>query len=119
MKFSNDKPIYLQLADFMLEHILSGDWPPEERVPSVREMAVNAQVTPNTMMRAFNFLMDNEIIYTQRGIGYFVAKDGYEKALVLKRKEFLKHTLPEVFKMMKLLKIDLSELEALYAEHVA
>lgn len=116
MKFKEKRAIYLQIADYILENILAGEWQPEERMPSVRDMASAVEVNPNTATRTYSYLQDHEIIYTERGVGYFVAKDGLAKTKALKRKEFMKETLPELFKMMKLLEIDFSELEALYRE---
>ena len=114
MKFKDQKAIYLQIVDFLLENILIGQFLPEERIPSVRDMAVSIEVTTNTALRAYNFLQDHEIIYNKRGVGYFVSKDGVEKTQALKQQVFLKETVPEFFKEMKLLKIDFSELEKLY-----
>jgi len=114
MKFKDQKAIYLQIADFLLENILAGQLPPGKRIPSVRDMAVSIQVTTNTTLRAYNYLQDHDIIFNKRGVGYFLAEDGYEKTQTLKRKIFLKETVPELFKQMRLLKIDFSELEALY-----
>ena len=116
MRFKEKKAIYLQIADYVQENILAGQFPADQRMPSVRDLAVSVQVNPNTVTRTYNYLQENGIIYTKRGVGYFVAKDGYEKTLALKRKVFLQETLPEVFKMMKLLKIDFSEFEEQYHE---
>ena len=119
MKFNSQKAIYLQIVDYLLENILAGQFPPKERIPSVRDMAASMQVTSNTILRAYNYLQDNEIVYNRRGRGYFVAEEGLENTRALKRRKFVKETLPEVFKLMKLLKIDFSELEALYFEQMA
>lgn len=118
MIFKEKKAIYLQIAEFVQENILAGELPAEERMPSVRDMAAAVRVNPNTVTRTYSYLQDNEIIYTERGVGYFVAKDAYEKILTLKRKVFLQETLPEVFRMMKLLKIDFSELQTMYEQEV-
>ena len=114
MRFSGEKAIYLQIADYYLENILLGRFKPDERVPSVRDSAAVMQATPNTALRAYNYLQAHEIIYKRVGVGYFVTKDGYEKTLALKRKDFVEQMLPEVFKMMDLLKINFKELEKFY-----
>ena len=62
MKFKNQKSIYRQIADFILDSILEGQISPGERIQSVREMASEVQVNPNTVMRTYNFLSDKEII---------------------------------------------------------
>ena len=113
-EYKKKKGIYLQVADFIIERILSGDLKPDKRIPSIRDMASRAEVNMQTIVRTYNYLHDNEIVYNQRGIGFFVAKDAYDKVYALKRKVFMEETLPEMFKMMKLLKIDLEEVMELY-----
>ncbi|MEM9363725.1 MAG: GntR family transcriptional regulator [Bacteroidota bacterium] len=110
MDFDNSKPIYLQIAEVFYENILEKQWKEEERIPSVREIAMLVEVNPNTAIRAFNHLQDLGVIYNKRGIGYFVAKEGYAKVMEIKRKEFMEHTLPDVFRKMNMMNIPLEEL---------
>ncbi len=114
MEFDNSKPIYLQIVDFFYENILVKRWADEERIPSVREVAMMVEVNPNTAIRAFNHLQDLGVIYNKRGIGYFVASDGYTKVLNIKRKEFMEQMLPDVFKKLNLLDISFDELKNAY-----
>ncbi|TXN35358.1 GntR family transcriptional regulator [Flagellimonas hymeniacidonis] len=114
MDFDNSKPIYLQIVDFFYENILVKRWQEEERIPSVREVAMMVEVNPNTAIRAFNHLQDLEVIYNKRGIGYFVSSNGYTKVLEIKRKEFMEQLLPEVVKKMSLLGITFDELKNAY-----
>ncbi len=114
MDFDNSKPIYLQIVDFFYENILIKRWQEEERIPSVREVAMMVEVNPNTAIRAFNHLQDLEVIYNKRGIGYFVSSNGYTKVLEIKRKEFMEQLLPEVVKKMSLLGITFDELKNAY-----
>ena len=114
MDFDNSKPIYLQIVDFFYENILIKRWPEEERIPSVREIAMMVEVNPNTAIRAFNHLQDLEVIYNKRGIGYFVSENGYDKVLQIKRKEFMEQMLPDMFKKMSLLDISFEELKNAY-----
>ncbi len=111
MRFDNNRPIYLQIADLIFEYILSKKWVPEDRIPSVREIAEMMEVNPNTAVRVFGHLSDRGIIYNKRGIGYFVAKDGYQRVLNEKKKEFQSIDLPILFKKMILLDIDMEELK--------
>ena len=64
MDFNNTQAIYLQLKDWMCEQLLSGKWEPGGRIPSIRELAVQFEVNPNTMMRAYvgNLAMTLSII---------------------------------------------------------
>ncbi|MEN0051563.1 MAG: GntR family transcriptional regulator [Bacteroidota bacterium] len=114
MEFKTQKPIYRQIADYVLENVLSGAWKGGERIQSVREMAASVEVNPNTVMRSYTFLNEEGIIYNRRGIGYFLNDDAAEKAHQYKKTLFVKEELPEFFKMMDLLKIDFQELQSLY-----
>lgn len=116
MDFHNSTPIYLQIAEVFYEHILIRKWQEEERIPSVREIAVMVEVNPNTAMRAFTFLQEQGVIYNKRGIGYFVSSDGYNKVLDIKREEFVTTLLPEVFKKMKMLNVSFEEVHQSYEQ---
>lgn len=117
MEFKAQKPIYRQIADFVLERIIAREWKAGDRLQSVRDFAAEVQVNPNTVVKAFNFLSDKEIIYTQRGIGYFIAEDALQKAYDFQKAVFLDKELPGMLKKMALLNIDFEELEALYKKY--
>ena len=110
MEFRKQKPIYLQIADRLMEQILSGDPAEDERMPSVRDVATSMGVNPNTVMRTFEYLQGEEIIYTRRGVGYFVAADARKKILAEQRREFLEEELPLIKQRMKMLGIGIDEL---------
>ncbi len=115
MEFGNNRPIYLQIVDYMCENILQRKWSPGDKIPSMRDLAVALEVNPNTVMRSYAFLQERNIIYNQRGIGYFVAENGYELTLQLQRQEFMEKEAPRLVKMMMLLGIELQELQELFA----
>lgn len=117
MEFKTQKPIYRQIADYVLEQIIAGAWKAGDRLQSVRDFAAEVQVNPNTIVKAFNFLSDKEIIYTQRGIGYFIADDALKKAYDFQKEVFLKKELPALLKKMDLLNIDFEEFAALYKKY--
>ena len=73
MNFKESKAIYLQIADRICDEILLGQFGEEERIPSVREYAAIVEVNANTVMRSFDYLQSQNIIYNKRGIGYFVS----------------------------------------------
>ena len=85
IQFDSASTIYLQVADFMTEQILTEAWPEQERIPSIRELAALVQVNPNTVMRSFAYLQDNDIISNRRGVGYFVNKHGKQTVQALKK----------------------------------
>jgi len=114
MDFDNGKPIYLQIVELFYENILLRQWQEAERIPSVREIAVMVEVNPNTAIRAFAHLQEQDVIHNKRGIGYFVSENGYDKVLDIKRKELKQETLPNVFKKMKLLDVTFEEVKTSY-----
>ncbi len=117
MQFKEKKAIYIQIADMITDNILSGRWKPERRIPSVREMAIDMEVNPNTVVRTYGYLQEKGIIKNQRGIGYFVSSEGEELAKESKRRDFIKNELPLFFKYLDLLDIDLNTVEELYRNH--
>ena len=74
-QFSNDTPIYAQLIEQIKVGIVSGAFPPGERLPSVRDLATEAGVNPNTMQRALAELERDGLVYSQRTTGRFVTED--------------------------------------------
>ena len=74
-EFSNDAPIYTQLIQQVKVGIVAGIFPPGERLPSVRELATEAGVNPNTMQRALAELERDGLVYSQRTAGRFVTED--------------------------------------------
>jgi GntR family transcriptional regulator len=114
MEFKEQKPIYRQIADYLLELILTETLSAGDRIQSVRELAKEVQVNPNTVMRTYSFLSEANIIYNQRGIGYFVAEQALDLSRNLKKVEFVKEKLPGLMKTIQLLGIGLDELEGLY-----
>ena len=74
-QFSNDAPIYSQLIAQIKVGIVTGAFPPGERLPSVRDLATEAGVNPNTMQRALAELERDGLVYSQRTAGRFVTED--------------------------------------------
>jgi len=116
MEFRQQQTIYMQIADHIFENILAGELAPGDRLQSVREMAANIQVNPNTVVRTFSYLQDKGIIFNQRGIGFFVSDDALTKAQNLKKETFIQQYIPEFFKMMDLLNLSIKDLEKLYKQ---
>lgn len=77
MKWEIDEklPIHSQLIDEIIKRVVNKDYLPGERIPSVRELSVEAKVNPNTMQKALQELEERKIIYTQRTNGKFITKD--------------------------------------------
>ncbi|WP_143304629.1 GntR family transcriptional regulator [Chitinophaga vietnamensis] len=111
MEFKDSQAIYLQIADFICEQILLDKWQAEERIPSVRELAVSMEVNPNTVMRTCELLQQQDIIYNKRGIGYFIQPDAVKKIKQFKKEAFISNELPSFFRNIYLLDIELDELK--------
>lgn len=109
MTFSNDKAIYLQMADRLCDEILAGKYKDDDRIPSVREYAVMLEVNTNTAVKAYEELARANIIYNKRGLGYFVTKGARKQILKERKRQFMKEHLPEMFRQMRLLDIDIKD----------
>ena len=118
MQFRESSAIYLQIADYICERILLKEWKGGERIPSVRELAVQLEVNPNTVMRTYEFLQGQNIIYNQRGIGYFVSPDAIDNAMQYRKTEFIEKELPNIFRNMYMLGMDLEELRPRFENFV-
>ena len=123
MEFRDNEAIYLQIAGYVGEQILRQQWPPDQKIPSVRDLAAELQVNPNTVMRTYEFLQSQGVVYNKRGIGFFVAPDAETKVKQYRKERFVQHDLPEFFNTISLLGIGFDELRQRYAqfktEHLA
>ena len=91
----NDRPIWVQLIEQLTRRIVSGEYPPGARVPSVRDLAAEACVNPNTMQRALSGLEERGLLVAQRSIGRFVTQDA---ALIVRMRQELAEQELAVFK---------------------
>jgi len=73
--FENDRPIYLQLVEQFRIEIVSGKYRQGDRLPSVRELAMQARVNPNTIQKALAELEREQLIFTERTNGKYVTND--------------------------------------------
>lgn len=103
MDFHSEKPIYLQITDMISDRILSGELKDGDRIPSVREYGAEIGVNPNTMVRVYEKLTADGVIFNKRGIGYFVSENASETVLSARRKEFLEKEVPAILRRMRLL----------------
>ena len=118
MEFRDNKAIYLQIAEYVCEHILLEKWKVDYKVPSVRELAVTLEVNPNTVMRTYDLLQNINIINNKRGVGFFVATDALANVKSYRKTQFMDDELPVVFRNVYLLNIGFDELEARYNSFV-
>ena len=114
MIFTNDKAIYIQMADRLCDEILAGKYKDDDRIPSVREYSVLLEVNTNTAVKAYDELARANIIYNKRGLGYFVTPGAKKQIMKERKKEFMKVRLPELFRQMQLLGITLEDVKDAY-----
>ena len=103
MQFSDDKPIWRQIYELIAMRILSDEWPEGSRIVSVRELAQEVGVNPNTVMRSYERLDGDGIIFNRRGIGFFVADGAKEHIREIERRKFLDEELPKLSERLNLL----------------
>ena len=104
----------MQIAQYIHDLIVNSTWVEEERIPSVRDMAMQLEVNPNTVIRTYSMLQEEGILENQRGIGYFTAKGAKKEVLKKKRDHFIKSELPNLFDSMRTLDITLEEIETYF-----
>lgn len=110
MDFKNSKAIYLQIADSICDRILSGEFPEDGKLPSVREVAADVEVNVNTVARSFEWLQSQDVVVTKRGLGNFVNIGARAAVERLRRREFFEEQLPEMFRTMVTLGISIEEI---------
>jgi len=118
MDFSETKTIYQQIADYVCDQILVGKWAEGDRILSVRELGIQLEVNPNTVLRAYDSLQRFGIISNKRGIGYFASEYAITKIKALRRERFVNKELPRIFQEMELLGMDLVELNEYYNDYL-
>ncbi len=116
MEFRDNEAIYLQIAAYVSKNILLGKWPAEQKIPSVRDLAIELQVNLNTVMRSYEFLENLGVIYNKRGLGSFVAPDGYDKVKAYRKERFIQQDLPVFFTNIYLLGISQEEIAQWYEQ---
>ena len=74
-QLTSDRPVFIQIMEKLKRDIVTGIYKPGDKLPSVRELASEAAVNPNTMQRAFSELEREGLVYTQRTNGRFITED--------------------------------------------
>jgi GntR family transcriptional regulator len=108
---NSDRPIYAQLMEQITQSIVSGEFRPGEKLPSVRDLAQDAAVNPNTMQKALAELERNGLVYTQRTAGRFITED--KEMLEKVRKELAAEQIQMFFEKMNQLGFSREETIAL------
>jgi len=115
-QFSNSAPIYAQLIEQIKMAIVSGEFPAGERLPSVRELAAETGVNPNTMQRAMAELERDGLVHSQRTAGRFVTEDG--GTIAAARRDLARHHLEQFLSAMAGLGYERAEIEDLLGQEL-
>ena len=119
MEFREKQAIYLQIAEYVFEEILLKKWQEGDKILSIRDLAIALEVNPNTVQRTYDFLSQQGIIANRRGLGFFVEPEAEAKISTFRREQFLKNELPNFFRNLYLLKIDIAELPPQYEQFIS
>ncbi|MBQ7700446.1 MAG: GntR family transcriptional regulator [Clostridia bacterium] len=114
MYIPDSRPVYVQLIDRIYTMVLSGQYPPGAKLPTVRELAELMQANPNTVQKALYYLEEQKLIYTQRTVGKFITedKDVIERA----RGSLARAYIIEFFQKMYMIGIDVPEAKKMISE---
>ena len=88
INFESEKPIFVQLADWLSDSIISGAIKEGEQIPSTTEMSVQLKINPATALKGVNMLVDKGIIFKKRGLGMFVSQGAVETLKKQRQSEF-------------------------------
>ena len=113
MAFTDDRPIFLQIAQQLEEGILSGAYPEEGQVPSITEYSVQYRINPATALKGISLLVDAGLLYKKRGVGMFVAPGAREKLRQARRERFYQDFVQRAVREARNLGLTDGELRAL------
>ena len=108
---NSDRPIFLQIVERIQTDIISGKYKPGDKLPSVRDLASEASVNPNTMQKAFSELERTGLVYTQRTAGRFITED--TELIDELKKDFAKEKITDFIDLMQKLGFSKEEILAL------
>lgn len=109
-RWDDTQPIYLQLRELTVARILDGSLQEGDALPSVRNLAVELQLNPITVSRAYQLLVDEDLVEKRRGVGMYV-RDGARKILLTRERErFLAQDWPKILSQMQRLGLEPKEL---------
>ena len=110
MQWHSNTPIYQQLKDKLTAAILDGSFAEGEAIPSIRQVSTEYRVNPITVSKAYQLLVDDNILEKRRGLGMFVKANAQKALLSLEKERFLKNEWPTIKEKVRQLNIDIEEL---------
>lgn len=116
IEFDNNQPIYLQIMNYIKGEIITGKLKPGDKIPSVRELAAELQINPNTVQRTFQELERETIVETRRGMGRYVT--GSEETILTVKKEMAQDVLDRFIRGMQELGFQGEDILSAVAENI-
>ena len=110
MRWNKSSPIYLQIKDKICCAILDGHLKEGDNVTSIREFSSQYHVNPLTVSKAYQLLVDEDILLKRRGLGMVVNANAQQKLLKQQRQQFIENEWPSVLATIKRLKLNIEEL---------
>ncbi|KNC19309.1 GntR family transcriptional regulator [Arthrobacter sp. RIT-PI-e] len=114
--FTEDRPIYQQLAAQLAEDIAAGSYAAESQVPSSNELAAFLQLNPATAGKALNVLVEQGVLYKKRGVGMFVSPGAREQLLKQRKADLPRRHVQPLVREARAVGMDLAELIDLIKE---
>ena len=116
---TDNRPIYVRLADQICDRILLDEYSKLGRIPSVREYAVSQQVNPATAARAFEILERKGVIFNKRGLGFFVSEDAVEIIRKTRLDTLLGEESELFFSRLAVLEVTPEQLQEMYSNYLS
>jgi GntR family transcriptional regulator len=104
--WNDNTPIYRQLKERVVGMMLDGALKPGDALPSVRQIAAEYQLNPITVSKAYQELVDEQLVEKRRGIGMYVTEGASEKLLATERERFMREEWPAMLERIRRLGID-------------
>ena len=114
INFSNDKPIFIQFADIIKRDIMSGKFKANQKLPSVREFALEYSINPNTVQKALQILEADGLIQTDRTNGKFVVDN--LKKIQMQKIKLINDEIDLLFEKAKALGFEVKEIKEIISK---
>jgi len=108
--WNDNAPIYRQLRDHVVAMILDGVLKQGDALPSVRQVAADFQLNPITVSKAYQELVDEQLVEKRRGLGMYVTDGARDALLQSERERFLREEWPQLYARLKRMNLDIDEL---------
>jgi GntR family transcriptional regulator len=108
--WNDNTPIYRQLKERVISMMLDGALKAGDALPSVRQIAAQYQLNPITVSKAYQELVDDNLVEKRRGIGMYVTEGASEKLLASERERFVREEWPAMVERIRRLGIDIEQL---------